>query len=188
MIYDYEINGLSVKTGDLLCTSDGDWGSLLGVCWRLIGALIPGKVDHIVIYVGPEGRCVEAGMKGKVNVFESKGGRWDAYKMVAERGRMIDVLHGIAYPLQGRSDADAAAIRQGVADYCLEQARLEKPYNINFFNSQTEKAFYCSQLAYKAYLREGVNLHSRQGIPRLPGTGRIVLPQEIWDGCAHRQA
>lgn len=188
MIYDYEINGLPVKTGDLLCTSDGDWRSILGVCWRVIGALIPGKVDHIAVYVGPGGRCIEAGMKGKVGTFEIPGGRWEAYRMVAERGRLIDVLHGVAYPLQGRGVAETDAIRRRVAYYCLEQARLEKPYNINFFNSETEKAFYCSQLAYKAYLREGINLHSGKGILHLPGTGRIVPPQEIWDGCAHREA
>lgn len=187
MIYNYEINGLAIQTGDLLCTSDGDWGSLLGVCWQLVGALIPGKVDHIVIYVGPEGRCVEAGMTGKVSTFELKEGRWDPYKMIAERGRLIDVLYGAAYPLQGLNAENAAAIRQRVADYCLEQARLEKPYNINFFNSSTEETFYCSQLAYKAYLREGINLHSGKGIPYIPGTGSIVLPQEIWDGCTHRQ-
>ncbi|MFZ3115845.1 MAG: hypothetical protein WA133_08545 [Syntrophales bacterium] len=187
MIYDYEINGLPVKTGDLLCTSDGDWGSILGVFWRVVGAFIPGKVDHIAVYVGPRGRCVEAGMQGRVSTFEIPGGCWEARRMVAERGRLIDVLHGVAYPLQGRSIPDTDVIRRRVASYCLEQARLEKPYNINFFNSGTEKAFYCSQLAYKAYLREGINLHSGKGIPLIPGTGRIVLPQEIWDGCTHRE-
>lgn len=187
MIYEYEIDGLTVKTGDLLCTSDGDWHSLLGICWQVIGALIPGRVDHIVIYVGPEGRCVEAGTRGRVVTFELKDSHWDARKMMSERGRLIDILYGAAYPLEGRNAEEAAAIRMSVADYCLEQARLEKPYNLNFFNSGTEAAFYCSQLAYKAYLREGINLHSGKGVPYIPGTRRIVIPQEIWDGCAHRR-
>ena len=32
-------------------------------------------------------------------------------------------------------------------------------------NSRTEKAFYCSQLAYKAYLKQGINLNTGKGIP-----------------------
>jgi len=86
MIYDYEINGLPVKTGDLLCTSDGDWGSILGVFWRVVGAFIPGKVDHIAVYVGPRGRCVEAGMQGRVSTFEIPGGCWEAAGWLLKEG------------------------------------------------------------------------------------------------------
>jgi hypothetical protein len=77
MIYSYEINGLLVKTGDLICTTDGGDSIIAGQFWRLIGKLIPGDVDHIVIYVGPEGRCVEAGAKGCVITFEAKNHKWD---------------------------------------------------------------------------------------------------------------
>ena len=61
MIYDYEINGVPVRTGDLICTTDGNDSPISGQFWFLIGMLIPGDVDHIVVYTGPQGRCVEAG-------------------------------------------------------------------------------------------------------------------------------
>jgi hypothetical protein len=70
MIHTYEIEGLRVQTGDLLCTTDGGGADITGQFWRLIGKLIPGDIDHIIIYVGPGGRCVEAGAKGKVITFD----------------------------------------------------------------------------------------------------------------------
>ena len=189
MVHHYNINGLRVQTGDLLCTTDGEPGDFRGQFWRLIGTLVPGDVDHIVIYVGPGGRCVEAGAKRKVITFEVQGHHWDARKMLADRG-MIDVLYGVAYPLHKKdlSKAEATRIRQAVAAYCLRQAELEKPYNLNLLDAATEDAFYCSQLAYAAYLQQGINLKSGQGIPRIPGTGSIVFPQEIWSGCTHKRA
>jgi hypothetical protein len=42
MICEYEINGLKLKTGDLICTTDGDDEDIKGHFWRLIGKLIPG--------------------------------------------------------------------------------------------------------------------------------------------------
>jgi hypothetical protein len=189
MIHEYEIAGLRVQTGDLICTTDGEEGNIRGQFWRLIGKLIPGAVDHIVIYVGPGGLCVESGAKGKVISFEMKDHRWDAARMLRQRG-FIDVVYGVAYPLEGKdpSEAKAVGIREGVAAYCLEQARLEKPYNLNFLDSSTEEAFYCSQLAYAAYLRQGIDLNTNKGIPRIPGTESIIFPQEIWSGCRHKRA
>ncbi|MBF0509176.1 MAG: hypothetical protein HQK57_09665 [Deltaproteobacteria bacterium] len=183
----YTINGLTVQPGDLICTSDGGTGSIKGQFWRLIGNMIPGEVDHIVIYVGPDGQCVEAGAKGRVVTFKVPGGKWDIQTMGKERGPFVDVLHGVAYPLKnlGLPPEDITRIRQEVVDYCLVQARLRKPYNLNFFDSSTEAAFYCSQLAYKAYLRQGINLNTGKGIPNVPGTDSIIFPQEIWEECAH---
>jgi len=37
-----------------------------------------GDVDHVVIYVGPGGRCVEAGAKGKVITFDIIDNAWNA--------------------------------------------------------------------------------------------------------------
>jgi len=70
------------------------------------------------------------------------------------------MLYGVAYPLlSGDVDpAKAVAIREDVAAYCMKQAKLNKPYNLNFFDSSTEECFYCSQLAYRAYLRSGIDL------------------------------
>jgi len=108
--------------------------------------------------------------------------------MVSRRGLILDQLVGAAYPLEGRDlpPAEQARIRQEVAAYCL--AQVGKPYNLNFMDIETEAAFYCSQLVYLAYLRTGIDLNTGLSIEALPGTGHIVYPQEIWSGCAHRQA
>ena len=73
-----------------------------------------------------------------------------------------------------------------MAEYCLQQAAADKPYNFNFADSQTEKAFYCTQLIYLAYLRHGIDFNTGQGILGLECTDCFILPQEIWDGCSHR--
>ena len=62
---------------------------------------------------------------------------------------------------------------------------MGKPYNLNFFDAETEDAFYCSQLAYKAYLRHGINFNSGTAIAGLPLSERIIYPQEVWENCEH---
>jgi len=189
MVYSYEIEGLALQTGDLICTVDGGGADIAGQFWRLIGKLIPGEVDHIVVYVGPSGRCVEAGAKGRVIVFDVTDGVWDEKRMRSQRGPFADRLLGVAYPLglSGTEAPEAGSIREDVAAYCLGQAALSKPYNLNFFNSSTEDAFYCSQLAYRAYLRSGIDLNTGARVLDVPGTQNIILPQEIWDGCTHER-
>jgi hypothetical protein len=189
MIYDYQIDGVPLRTGDLICTTDGGSVPVGGEIWRLIGQLIPGEVDHVVVYVGPDGLCVEAGAKLCVTQFTIPGDTWDSQKMFAQRGPLIDEFYGVAYPLAGKgiADAEQVRIRESVARYCLKQARERKPYNVNFANSGTETAFYCSQLAYKAYLRKGIDLNTGRGVPQLPGTESIIFPQEIWSGCKHKR-
>ena len=39
---------------------------LPGEFWRLVGRLVPGDVDHVMMYVGPGGRCIEAGSRGVI--------------------------------------------------------------------------------------------------------------------------
>ena len=189
MVYTYTIDGLLARTGDVICTADGELDIMPGDFWRLLGRLLPGEVGHVAVYVGPEGRCVEAAGRGVV-MFEVEENTWAAERMVEQRGRFIDRLYGVAYPLQGRglSQEEEAEIRQSVANYCLAQAAANKPYNINFLNPDTEEAFYCSQLPYKAYLAHGINLNTGQGVPNLVGTSSIVFPQEIWSGCRHQKA
>jgi hypothetical protein len=188
MIYEYEISKLTIQTGDIICTTDGAIAdsNIRGQFWRLLGKLILGDVDHVVIYVGPEGHCVEAGARGKVITFEIKNNTWDSNVMFNSRG-IIDTLYGIAYPLHKIPLTLEAIknIRESVAKYCTQQASLSKPYNLNFLDSSTENAFYCSQLAYMAYLKNGIDLNTRQGIPEISGTDTIIFPQEIWSGCFH---
>ncbi|MFZ5857719.1 MAG: YiiX/YebB-like N1pC/P60 family cysteine hydrolase [Chloroflexota bacterium] len=187
MIHTYQINGLTVQTGDAICTMNGKPDILPGEFWRLVGRLVPGDVDHVAMYLGPEGRCVESGAKGVVT-FEVKGGNWVAEKMMRKRGHLVDTFYGVAYPLAGRglSSELEEQIREDVAAFAL--AHIGKPYNLNFLNANTDDAFYCSQLIYRAYLRCGIDLNTGLAMEGLPGTNLIVYPQEIWSGCIHRMA
>ncbi len=187
MIHTYQIEGMVVQTGDIICTQNGKPDILPGEFWLLVGMLVPGDVDHVVIYLGPEGRCIEAGSRG-VNDFYAHDGIWDAEFMTSERGVLIDTFYGVAYPLDGLelSEDEETHMRMKVAEYCL--AQIGKPYNINFLNAESEKSFYCSQLAYKAYQQIGIDLNTGLAMEQLPGTNEIVYPQEIWDGFTHRAA
>jgi hypothetical protein len=180
----FKLQGLTLRTGDLICTANGDDTPVAGQFWRIIGLFVPGEVDHIIIYLGPEGRCIEAGPRG-VNVFDLPGQTWDAVDLVSLRGPIFDTLIGASYPI-GEMDwpeEKEIEVREAVRTYCL--AQVGKPYNVNYFNPHTEEAFYCSQLAYLAYLPHGINLNTELGVPDLPPTRSIIYPQEIWSGFSH---
>lgn len=187
MIYTYQVNGLSLQTGDIIGTTDGTESSWVGRFWKLVGLTIPGSVDHVAIYVGPGGRCVEAAGKGVVS-FEIPGQRWDAEQMLKERG-FLDRLIGVADPLADRplQAKTLAQIRAGVAHFCLAQVDAQKPYNPLFFAPDLDIAFYCSQLIYKAYLAYGIDLSVGPTITPLPDDARVVLPQAIWQNAAKRK-
>jgi hypothetical protein len=188
MVYSYAIDGLPVQTGDILCTTVGDGSLVPGLLWRLFGAFVPGPIDHVALYVGPEGRCVEAGPAG-VTVYNAPDRAWDAARMARERAWLTDTLYGVAYPLAGRglSDRDEATIRSAVAEYCLAQAAADRPYNFNFLNSRTESSFYCTHLIYRAYLHCGIVLNGEQHFLGLEGPDSLILPQEIWAACVHQR-
>ena len=189
-VHTYQFDGLTVRTGDLICTSTTQEKSIFGgLLWRFFGTLIPGEVDHIAVYVGPGGRCVEAGAKYCVTTFNIKGNTWDSSKMIEERGLILDNLYGVAYPLAGRSlsTEEEDGIRKRVAIYCIRQAEANKLYNAMFLDSNTEDAFYCSHLAYKAYLKEDIDLNTGKGVQDFPGMESIIFPQEIWSGCEHEK-
>lgn len=187
MVYTYQIEGIALQTGDIICTMNGKPDILPGEFWRFIGRLVPGDVDHVAIYVGPNGRCIEAGGRGviKFTVFD---GQWSTERMARRRGLLFDTFYGVVSPIDGLgvSEEEQAELREQVAAYCL--AQVGKPYNLNFLNAETEEAFYCSQLAYKAYQQIGINLNTGLAMEQLPGTNAIVYPQELWDGFPHRAA
>ncbi|MEP7135296.1 MAG: YiiX/YebB-like N1pC/P60 family cysteine hydrolase [Chloroflexota bacterium] len=187
MIYTYEIEGVPVQTGDIVCTMNGKPNILPGEFWRFVGRLVPGDVDHVAIYLGPEGRCVEAGGLGVIT-FEVKFGYWETERMARQRGLLFDTFYGVVSPLDalGLAEAEEHEMREKVATYCL--AQVGKPYNLNFFNAETEDAFYCSQLAYKAYQQIGIDLNTGLEMEQLPGTNAIIYPQEIWNGFSHQQS
>lgn len=185
-VYTYQINGMPVQTGDIVCTMNGKPEILPGEFWRLIGRLVPGDVDHVAIYLGPDGRCAEAGARGVIT-FDVPKGKWDTERMARQRGLLFDTFYGVVSPLDALSflEDEERSMRLTVANYILSQ--VGKPYNLNFLNAETEDAFYCSQLAYKAYQTIGINLNTGMAMEQMPGTNQIVYPQEIWDGFSHRQ-
>jgi hypothetical protein len=191
-VYSYVINGLPVQTGDILCTQNGavdeNYPEAIrpGEFWQWVSQFVPGDVDHVAIYIGPDGRCIEASGRGVIS-FMVEEGWWNAPRMMDERGRFLDTFYGVAYPLEGRGLPleEERRLRLEVAVYCL--AQIGKPYNLNLLNPEQDNSFYCSQLVYKAYQPYGINLNSNPEIRVLPGTQRIVYPQEIWEACYHRR-
>jgi hypothetical protein len=187
MIYTYQLEGIALQTGDIICTMNGKPDILPGEFWRLVGRLVPGDVDHIALYLGPEGRCIEAGTRGVIP-FDIPNGTWNTERMAIQRGLLFDTFYGVTSPIDGLQvpEDEDAELRSLVADYCL--AQVGKPYNLNFLNPETEDAFYCSQLAYKAYQQIGIDLNTGLAMEQLPGTNAIIYPQEIWNGFPHREA
>jgi hypothetical protein len=187
MIYTYQINGMPVQTGDIICTMNGKPDILPGEFWRLIGRLVPGDVDHVAIYLGPDGRCAEAGARGVIT-FNVPNGEWDTERMARQRGLLFDTFYGIVSPLDvlGYSEDEEIHLRTAISQYI--SAQIGKPYNLNFLNPETEDAFYCSQLVYKAYQTIGIDINTGLAMEQFPGTNQIIYPQEIWDGFSHRQS
>ena len=187
MVYTYQIEGIALQTGDIICTMNGKPDILSGEFWRLIGRLVPGDVDHVALYLGPNGRCVEAGARGVIN-FDIPNGSWTTEHMARQRGLLFDTFYGVASPIDNLQvpEDEEFEMRSRVALYCLDQ--VGKPYNLNFLNPETEDAFYCSQLAYKAYQQIGIDLNTGLAMEQLPGTNGIIYPQEIWNGFPHRAA
>lgn len=189
LIHCYRVDGLRVQTGDILCLTFAREATIRSRrYWRILSLLVPGEVDHVAIYVGPVGRCVEACARG-VYTFDLKNNEWNPEKMFKNRGAFQDQLIGVAYPLHGleMSPKKEEEIRLGVAAYCLSQVAAEKPYNLNLFDPTRDDAFYCSQLAYKAYLSYGINLNCGRGVLNFPVMENIIFPQEIWQGCYHQR-
>ena len=185
MTYTYEIEGLPLQTGDIICTMNGKPDILPGEFWRFVGRLVPGNVDHVAIFLGPDGRCIEAGTRGVIT-FDVPDKHWDTEHMAPQRGLLFDSFYGVASPLDGLEVAEDEEyeMRAIVAAYCL--AQVGKPYNLNFLNAETEETFYCSQLAYKAYQQIGIDLNTGLAMEQIPGTNSIIYPQEIWSGFSHR--
>lgn len=187
MIYTHEFHGLPLQTGDIICTQDGQENSLFGQLWQLFGLLVPGEVDHCIIYLGPGGRCIESAARG-VKVFDMPGNTWNAMDLIQER-LLLDSFYGVAYPLDGFNyePEEEAHLRRAVAQYCWDKAAQCKPYNFNLLDPQRDSAFYCSQLVYKAYLSVGIDLSPQTDAQRVQFWDRVVFPQEIWDACVHRR-
>jgi hypothetical protein len=180
MIFEESLEGRPVRSGDIIATVDGGEGSFSGALFKLLGVMIPGKPDHIVLYLGPDGICIEAGPKD-VNLFRFFDGKWDAHRMERQRG-IVDKLYGVGslVPKTAAGTFAEDAARRTVRAFLLEQAG--KPYNWDFLDPDQEEAYYCSQLAYAAYWCVGVNLNvSAEGSLHPKFLNRIVTPGEVWN-------
>lgn len=185
MIFSYEMNDLPLETGDILCMMDGAEATWHGRVWTLIGGLIPGEVDHVLMYVGPGSRFVESGPSGVIT-FEMPGPNWDSVSLRKQRG-FLDRLHGVGYAVanRGLSLEEQVRIRRSAADYCLEQAALRKPYNFLFTHPDREDAFYCSQLMYRAYMPHGINLKVER--PQILLPVKAIFPADVWRATGTRR-
>lgn len=180
MIHEFAVCGRRVKTGDVISTSDGT-NSIYSLGYRLLGKLIPGETDHSILYVGPGGLCVEAGIYGVIAFEAGKG--WDSADMLAARG-LLDTFRAASSVLanRGLSVDQEREIRSFVRAYAL--GCVGKPYNINFLDPDNERALYCSQLIYLAYKKVGIDLNvGRSGVAG-KWFDRVVFPQEILDHSA----
>lgn len=177
MVYEFNINGRPLKTGDVISTKDGT-NSIFSLGYRMMGKLIPGKVDHSVLYVGPGGLCVEAGTFGVISFTASD--RWNSEGMFAERG-LLDTFVAASSVLAGRglSPDEEDAARSFVRAYAM--GCVGKPYNLDFLHPDNERALYCSQLVYLAYKKVGIELNVGNTGVAGKWSDKIVFPQEILD-------
>ena len=107
MVYTYQIEGIALQTGDIICTMNGKPDILPGEFWRLVGRLVPGDVDHVAIYTGPQGRCIEAGAHGVIK-FTVFNGEWNAERM-ARRGFYLPSGLGLS---EAEFERSAHALRE----------------------------------------------------------------------------
>jgi cell wall-associated NlpC family hydrolase len=185
MIYTTTINDLPLTTGDVVCTINGVPFELAGVMWRLLGKIVPGEVDHCAIYVGPGQRFIESGALGVIT-FDMPGSTWEASAINGQRF-LLDRIVGVAYPLANQQLSPTAehTLREQVVTFAL--AQIGKPYNVNFLDVEQTKAFYCSQLIYRAYRECGIDLNTNRGVTAPKGLEQIIFPQEIWESCKHQR-
>lgn len=177
MVHEFSINGCLLKTGDIISTKDGT-NSVYSLSYWALGKMIPGEVDHSVLYVGPGGLCVEAGIFGVISF--TTGEQWDANKTFAERGLLDSFIAATSvFAGRGMSREEEYEARSFVRSYAM--GSLGKPYNMNFLHPDSEWALYCSQLVYLAYKKLGINLNEGTSGAADRWSDIIVFPQKIYD-------
>lgn len=187
MIYQHSFHGVIARSGDILFTRDGIPDSLFGEIWRVLGQAMQSEFNHCALYLGPGVRFIESAAKGVVLV-EMQGDEWNAAPY-AEQRLLVDELIGIGDPLAGRgmTPKQERGIRERAIAYCLEQVDEHKPYNLDVFNPETDGAFYCSQLIYKAYQAQDILLHQHRGADAENVLAPIVFPQDVWEACREKR-
>src|SRR5688500_8521268 len=127
MIYTYQIEGLTLQTGEIIGTRNGKQDILPGEVRPLLGRLGRGDVDHVAVYPCPHGRCIEAGARGVIT-FDVLQRHWDTERMALQRGLLFDSFSGAASPLDGLelAQAEEDEMRATIATYCF--AQVGKPH------------------------------------------------------------
>ena len=162
-IHTANINGIPIKTGDLVFTSNA---SIFG--YKLDAAQFIGPTNHVVMYVGPRLGFIEAGPAG-VRAFDIFGPTWKDTKTY--RFGLSDTFYAVSKVKLKDSE------RKIIANFCLKQ--IGKPYNINFTDSNTKNAFYCSQLIYWSYREAGIDLLQKE-MSLLYDKMKLIVPFELW--------
>jgi hypothetical protein len=121
MVYTYQIEGIALQTGDIICTMNGKPDILPGEFWRLVGRLVPGDVDHVAIYLG---RTDDVGPVSDQVHFD---GEWNTERMARRRGHLFVIL---------RCYIGCAGVSQKKSMKCGRLLpniawQVGKPYNLN---------------------------------------------------------
>jgi hypothetical protein len=175
MVFQETINGRLLTTGDILFTRDGP-NSIYSMGCTAFGERVAGETDHCLLYLGPAGLCVEAGIHGVI-VFKA-GGSWNSEQMFLTRG-LVDTFHAATSVLAGRglTAAQENEVRIFVRGYVL--GSVKKPYNFDLIDPDKEKALYNSQLVYLAYGKAGIDLHGFSTVLSGRRSARVILPKDI---------
>jgi uncharacterized protein YycO len=79
-------------------------------------------------------------------------------------------------------------LQEMAVQYARDKANQTNPhilYNMEFFNKQTESAFYCSQLAWKAYEKYGLDLETNRGFIQLTTSLYVpVTPDDLYNSVS----
>ncbi len=107
--------------------------------------LIPFMGAHDALYLG-DGQIIDALPEGGIQVRTLEG-------FVADSG---------AYVIAHRLVEWSEAVAQGAVDYAI--AHIGTPYDYNYFGGKdTEDVMYCSEMVWRAYLSQGIDLDSNGG-------------------------
>jgi cell wall-associated NlpC family hydrolase len=135
------LNPCDMWQGDIIVIHDDGWFS------GALGALFGGYWTHAGIYVG-DGVVTESYPTGLSSPYpgvttrrlEDDTGFWKAEDWA--------ILSPVATEVQ----------RRAASTYAMQQAG--KPYNYNYPDKETEGSFYCSELVWRAYQTQGIDLDS----------------------------
>ncbi len=58
--HSHEIDGVPLRPGDVICTTNGTDLVLAGQFWWLAGRMVPGVIDRVAVHAGWGGRWLEA--------------------------------------------------------------------------------------------------------------------------------